>query len=719
MLIKKITSYILPILFILGTTNCAKMGSLTGGTKDEDPPKVLSSSPENYSVLFNGKKIEINFDEFIQLDNVNQQLVVSPPLGKKPVVKLKNKTLLIELEEDLRENTTYTLNFGGAIKDNNEGNPLTNFEFVFSTGDYLDSLSIGGTLLNAFDLKPSEEPVMVMLYDELSDSVVFRNIPIYVGKSEKTGSYRINNLKADTFKLFALKDVNNNFLFDQPNELIAFLDTTIIIDAEFFSKIAESEIDSLELPAADSLDARPAKRMKDTVPDSIKKVLQDTLKVIQDDSLLVRGDIKRDSSELALKDNVSTAYKPETPDTIKVILHDSLLIRETFVVDSAELVLVDSVTFFLPDSLKEISQDSLLLHEMLIADSAELVMVGSDSIAKKPGIPDKILVDLFLFTEKTVSQFLSNYSRKVRNKLDFTFSLPVSDSFRIKSLFPETEDWYLEEISLNRDTFALWIINEEVKLMDTILLELNYVVKDTLQEDTWKKDSLQFSFRDPQRSTRKKDSEEETVPVMNLQTFSNNATIELNQKVFFRSETPVNYIDTSLISFFIQKDTLEVDEAFNIFKDSINFRKIQFEKTWEPAAKYHFIALPGAFMDVYGATNDTIDVKFSIRKEDYYGILIASVENVAGPTIIQLLDPKETVLLERSINEEREIRFEFMKPGKYKIKLIHDRNGNGKWDTGKYILGIQPEKVEYYKGEIDVRANWEMQINIVLSTSGL
>ena len=628
MIIRKLIAYFLFILFFLGITNCAKMGSLTGGPKDEDPPRVVESSPENYSLQFDRDKIEITFDEFIQLDNVNQQLVVSPPLSKKPVVRLKNKTLLIELEEDLRENTTYTLNFGGAIKDNNEGNPLTNFEFVFSTGDYLDSLTIGGTLLNAFDLKPSEEPVMVMLYDDLSDSVVFKDIPVYVGKSEKDGSYRINNLKADTFKLFALKDVNNNFLFDQPNEVIAFLDTTVIIDPEFFSKIIESESDTLR---------------------------KDSLAL----SLMSEINPKKNRKMIPNKEDIPTTIEQNTS-----------LARE----NSA-------------------AQDTSISKE-------------------KKQIPDRIMVDLFLFTEKNEIQFLSNHDRKARNKLNFNFNMPVTDSFHFQSLVPASENWYLKETSLNRDTFALWIINDEVEKMDSILLELNYVIKDSLNKNAWKKDSLLFFYREPQKSTRKKEAEKETVPVLNISTFGKNATIELNQKASFLSETPVNHVDTSKIEFYIQKDTLFLKEDYTIFKDSLNFRKVIFDKTWEEGAKYHFISYPGAFMDVYGATNDTIDVKFSVRKSDYYGTLIVSVENLNGPLVIQLLDPKEKVLREKSVTEQSEIRFEYLKPGKYKIKMIHDSNENGAWDTGKYILGLQPERIEYLKGEIEIRANWELKITL-------
>jgi hypothetical protein len=204
----------LPILF----AGCAKIGSPTGGPKDETPPKVIKSVPDNYSTNFDNKRIEIEFDEFIQLKNINQELVVSPPQKVKPVVRLRNKVMLIDLQEELIDSTTYTLNFGQAIVDNNESNLLENYQFVFSTGRHIDSLGVSGLIVNAFDLKPSEEPVTIMLYDKFYDSVPYLEIPTYIGKSNKKGYFEVNNLKSDTFKVFALKDKNYNLIYDLPDE---------------------------------------------------------------------------------------------------------------------------------------------------------------------------------------------------------------------------------------------------------------------------------------------------------------------------------------------------------------------------------------------------------------------------------------------------------------------------------------------------------------------
>ena len=210
------------------------MGQLSGGLKDTIPPVVLQSEPQNYSVNFKGQKIEITFNEFITLDNINQQLVVSPPVENRVDVRLKNKTILIDLNNELQDSTTYTLNFGDAIKDNNEGNLLNNFEYVFSTGNYLDSLSVYGRLVNSFDLKPSEDPVSILLYDDLSDSAFLKHGPLYVSKTGKEGYFAMNNLRSDTFHIFALKDLNSNFYFDLPNEEIAFLDTSLISYTRIF-----------------------------------------------------------------------------------------------------------------------------------------------------------------------------------------------------------------------------------------------------------------------------------------------------------------------------------------------------------------------------------------------------------------------------------------------------------------------------------------------------
>lgn len=210
---------------------CAKVVTPTGGIKDITPPQIKSSKPENFSTNFKSKEITITFDEYIQLKDLNKNLIISPPLEEKPMIRVKGKSLIIRFESELKDSTTYNIYFGNALQDFNEGNPYKNFQYVFSTGDFVDSISITGKVLNAFDLIPAED-VFVMLYSNLTDSVPYRQIPEYISKTNKEGVFVINNIRNDKFKIFALKDANNNYRFDINNEEIAFIDSLVMFKLE-------------------------------------------------------------------------------------------------------------------------------------------------------------------------------------------------------------------------------------------------------------------------------------------------------------------------------------------------------------------------------------------------------------------------------------------------------------------------------------------------------
>ncbi len=220
-------TYLIVALLIYG---CAQVVPLTGGDKDETFPKELKSTPENKSINFIAKTITIEFDEFIKLQNLQQQLIVSPVMEKKPEVSIKGKKLIIKLKEELTPNTTYSINFGNAIVDITENNPIPNFKYVFSTGSYLDSLSFSGSVVDAFELKTVDK-IYVMLYDELEDSVPMKQLPRYVAITDKSGDFSVTNMAHGNYKVFALQDINANYLYDLPNEKIAFMDNPIKIDS--------------------------------------------------------------------------------------------------------------------------------------------------------------------------------------------------------------------------------------------------------------------------------------------------------------------------------------------------------------------------------------------------------------------------------------------------------------------------------------------------------
>ena len=225
---KPTPSYLLLLLAGLLLAGCAQVVKPTGGPRDIEPPKIVESTPQNYSPGFASDRIILKFDEFIQTKDLNKQMIISPPLKYKPVVKVKGKYLELEIKDTLKENTTYSINFGEGVVDLTEGNALDSNTFVFSTGDYVDSLSISGRVKKAIDLSPAEE-VLVMLYPDLNDSVPCRELPYYFTKTKKDGSFTITNIGARDYQIFALEDKNANYLFDQPNEAIAFPDSFLTI----------------------------------------------------------------------------------------------------------------------------------------------------------------------------------------------------------------------------------------------------------------------------------------------------------------------------------------------------------------------------------------------------------------------------------------------------------------------------------------------------------
>lgn len=213
-------------------TACAQLGTPIGGPKDERPPEIVSLSPANQSVNFTSKRVDITFDEYIKLNNLKQQLLISPPMKEQPEVIQSGKTLSLRWKEELKPNTTYVFSFGNAITDITEGNAIPDFKYVFSTGNFLDSLLIQGIVKDAFTSLPAEEN-LVLLYrlndfsEEKWDSLPALLMPDYFTRTDKEGKYTITNIREGEYKLIALEDGNANYRYDLPTEAIAFLENTI------------------------------------------------------------------------------------------------------------------------------------------------------------------------------------------------------------------------------------------------------------------------------------------------------------------------------------------------------------------------------------------------------------------------------------------------------------------------------------------------------------
>jgi len=213
-------------------TSCANIGMPSGGLKDSIPPVVVRSIPAFGQTNFNDQKIRLTFNEFVIIEGLNEKFVVSPPTTKKPLFRTKGKTLIIDLNEKLKPNTTYSLDFKDGVSDNNERNPLKNLRLAFSSGPQLDSLRVVGFIKDAFNLEPISNSY-VLLYRGRSDTLVYKTRPDFIAKTDFQGFFAVTNLPADTFQVYGLSDVDNNLKFTPGADSISFLDQLVIPSAKF------------------------------------------------------------------------------------------------------------------------------------------------------------------------------------------------------------------------------------------------------------------------------------------------------------------------------------------------------------------------------------------------------------------------------------------------------------------------------------------------------
>ena len=213
---------ILPIIaLVLFTISCARMGQPDGGWYDDDPPVVVGSTPEDRATNVKTNKITIYFDEFIKIDNASEKVIVSPPQLEMPEIKGAGKKIVVELKDTLKENTTYTIDFSDAITDNNEGNPLGNYTFTFSTGEQIDTFEIAGYVLDASNLEPIKG-IAVGLYDDLSDTVFTTKPLMRISRTDGRGHFVVKGVAPGTYRAYALQDMDGDFCFKQKGEMIAF-----------------------------------------------------------------------------------------------------------------------------------------------------------------------------------------------------------------------------------------------------------------------------------------------------------------------------------------------------------------------------------------------------------------------------------------------------------------------------------------------------------------
>ena len=434
----KKTQTFLYFLFTLILVGCAKRGSISGGLKDTIPPILEMSIPKNFSTEFSSKSIKLTFDEFVKLKNINKQLIISPPLSKNPQIlpSTASKSITINFLDSLRTNTTYSMNFGQSIEDNNEGNPYPQFKYVFSTGKFIDSLSIQGTIKDALELKPTAT-ITVMLYEvneKYEDSSIFKVNPNYIAFSlEKDSSFKIDNIKAGKYVLVALDDKSSNYRFDPKTEKIGFWNTAITVpnDSLFEIKLFK-ETPKLKLfkPTQSSANSATFGYEGDV------KDLKITLKKGKDL-------IKAITTQVPKKDSLQIWFKPFQIEKSAVDSLQLYAIKEDFHSDFTFKIKAQkqdtlSISAISP-SILPLSDDFLLRTSLPLSkiDESKIKLIRKDSTA----VPFKIEYDELSLSVKVVFQKdpmekfyleLSPYS--VVDFLGETIKLPLKFDFETKNV---------------------------------------------------------------------------------------------------------------------------------------------------------------------------------------------------------------------------------------------------------------------------------------------
>lgn len=211
----------LPLLAALAVVSCAKMGQPDGGWYDETPPVIVRTTPQDKGVNVKQKKISIYFDEYIKVDNPTEKVVISPPQIEQAEIAASGKKIVVELKDTLKPNTTYTVDFSDAITDNNENNPLGNYTYTFSTGDHIDTMEVAGYVLDAQNLEPIKG-ILVGLYSNISDTIFTKEPMLRVSRTDSRGKFVIKGVAHGDYRIYALQDADNNYIFNQKSEQIAF-----------------------------------------------------------------------------------------------------------------------------------------------------------------------------------------------------------------------------------------------------------------------------------------------------------------------------------------------------------------------------------------------------------------------------------------------------------------------------------------------------------------
>ncbi|CCY15590.1 lipoprotein [Prevotella sp. CAG:755] len=590
----------LVFLFLLATA-CANPGSgPDGGPYDEELPYVVSTTPASGDSGVKGRRVTLQFNEFIKLENASEKVTVSPPQIEMPDILTSGKRITVTLNDSLRPNTTYTIDFSDAIEDNNEGNPMGNYTFFFSTGRTVDTLEVGGHVLAAEDLEPIKG-ILVGLHSDTTDSA-FRTRPFdRVARTDGSGRFSIKGVAPGRYRIYALNDGDGDFRFTQKSEMIAFGRESI--SPSFFQ---DTRYDTL---------------WRDTVH-------YDTI-------------VARPFTHFTPDDVVLRAFKEVNP--VRHLLKTEYPVPEQFTIfftaPSTHVPEVRGLNFDASKLLPRISS-------------------GNDTLTF--WVADTLLVR--------------------------------QDTLTLALTYEESNDSTLE-LSLRTDTLEL-------------SPKLTWAKRDKQRQEEW--EEWEKNREKALKNDRPFNEEPPTVWIKLTPRIERPLAPDQNPVLVI--DEPLARFDTSGVHLRLIVDSTETEAPYLL--EPLPGRDFSFRLMgeWRPGQQYVIVVDSAAMTSVFGHRNRRMEQKFNIAKDDEFGSFFVNVQGLDGDTtaIVELLDGRGKVV-RRCRAPQGRADFFYLKPGDYYLRLLLDRNGDGRWTTGELGTGQPPEEVYYNPVKFNVRARWDIE----------
>ena len=585
--------------FSLLITGCARMGNPDGGWYDDTPPRVISASPADKATNVKARKVNIWFNEYIKIVDAQNKVIVSPPQLEQPEIKDGGRRIIVELKDSLKPNVTYTVDFGDAITDNNEGNPMGNYTYSFSTGDRIDTMEVSGYVLEAENLEPIQG-ILVGLYDDLSDTVFQQKPMIRISRTDSRGHFTVKGVAPGTYRAYALKDADGDFVYNQKSEQLAFSHQTF-----------------------------------------------------------------------------EPSWKPDTrQDTIwRDSLHIDNILRVPY-------------THFLPDD-----------------------------------------ITLLAFTAEQTDRYLLKTERQEPNKLAFFFSYGNPELPVIRGLNFEADSAFILEPTAKQDTIVYWLRDSALINQDTLRMELQYLMSDSVGVLFNKTDTLELlpkmsyekrqkekqkeleKWQKEQNRKKKRGEAYDSIPPRTpLQLRFSSSSIAPDQRMTIEAPVPLEWVDTSAVHLRVMVDSVLQDTLCTFRKVPGTVRHYELLTQWSPGRDYTLEIDSAAFRSIYGLTSNYIKQTIKVKNMEEFGTFAVNVSGIDADTtiIVQMLNESEKVIKQQRVRGGT-VMFNYVVPGKYYLRAFVDDNGNDRWDTGDYAADRQAEAVYYCPEATECKAKWDMK----------